>query len=183
MKSRRLWITLALVALALVAGVYNWQQQKAKAATPDVLTAPVERGTLEDAVLASGTIEATKLINVGAQVSGQVKRLYVQLGDTVKQGQLVAEIDSATQSNSVKDAEAQLAAAKATLASKQAFLSKAERDLAQQQALAQQGFIAQSALLLLLGIFWQISQKILHAQLFFLLFLEFLYTFSDFPPM
>lgn len=146
MKSRRLWITLALVALALVAGVYYWQQQKAKAATPDVLTAPVERGTLEDAVLASGTIEATKLINVGAQVSGQVKRLYVQLGDTVKQGQLVAEIDSATQSNSVKDAEAQLAAAKATLASKQATFSKAQRDLAQQQALAKQGFIAESAL-------------------------------------
>jgi macrolide-specific efflux system membrane fusion protein len=146
MKSRRLWIILAFVALALAAGVYYWQQQKAKAALPDVLTAPVARGTLEDAVLASGTIEATKLINVGAQVSGQVKRLYVKLGDSVKQGQLVAEIDSATQNNSVKDAEAQLAAAKAALASKQATFGKAERDLAQQQALAKQGFIAQSAL-------------------------------------
>lgn len=146
MKSRRFWFSLVCILLVIAAATYYWQQQKAKAALPDVLTAPVARGTLEDAVLASGTIEANKLINVGAQVSGQVKRLYVELGDRVKQGQLVAEIDSATQNNSVKDAQAQLAAAKATLASKQATLAKAQRDLAQQQTLAKQGFIAQSAL-------------------------------------
>ena len=147
MKTRRFWFALLALLLLAAVGSYFWKQAKQKSATPDLLTAAVERGTLEDAVLASGTIEATKLINVGAQVSGQVKRLYVKLGDTVKQGQLVAEIDSATQSNSVKDAQAQLAAAKAALASKQATAAKVERDLAQQQALAKQGFIAQSALL------------------------------------
>ena len=146
MKSRRLWFTLIAGLSLLAALLYYRSAQSQKQATPDVLTAPVERGTLEDAVLASGTIEAAKLINVGAQVSGQDKHLYVKLGDAVKLGQLVAEIDSATQSNAVKDAEAQLAAAKAALASKQASLAKAQRDLAQQQTLAKQGFIAQSAL-------------------------------------
>ena len=53
-------------------------------------------------MLATGTLDATKLISVGAQVSGQVKKMYVQLGDQVKQGQLIAQIDSTTQENSLK---------------------------------------------------------------------------------
>lgn len=146
MKTRRFWFALLALLLLAAVGSYFWKQAKQKNATPDVLTAAVERGTLEDAVLASGTIEATKLINVGAQVSGQVKRLYVKLGDTVKQGQLVAEIDSATQTNAVQDAQAQLAAAQANLAANLANLAKAKSDYQQQKELAQKGFIASSAL-------------------------------------
>ena len=141
-----LWWLLALVLLGAVFGVYKMQNAK-KNAAPEVLSAPVERGSLEDTVLASGVIQAFKLINVGAQVSGQVKRLHVKLGDKVSQGQLVAEIDSATQSNSLLDAQAALANAQAQRNAKQAQLVKAEADLQQQATLAKQGFIAESALL------------------------------------
>ena len=145
-RPKWLWWLFALVLLAVVFGVYKMQSAKKNAPT-EVLSAPVERGSLEDTVLASGVIQAFKLINVGAQVSGQVKRLHVKLGDTVSQGQLVAEIDSATQNNSLQDAQAALANAQAQKTSKQAQLAKAEADLRQQQVLAKQGFIAESALL------------------------------------
>ena len=51
-----------------------------------MVTAAVTRGDLEQTVLATGVLEPAKLINVGAQASGQVKKLYVELGDTVKAG-------------------------------------------------------------------------------------------------
>ena len=145
-RPRWLWWLFAIVVLAVGLGIY-WSQSAKKNVPTEILSAPVERGNLEDTVLASGVIQAFKLINVGAQVSGQVKRLHVKLGDTVSQGQLVAEIDSATQSNSLQDAEAALANAQAQKTSKQAQLAKAEADLRQQQVLAKQGFIAESALL------------------------------------
>ena len=145
-RPKWLWWLLALLLLAVAFGIYKMQSAKQNAPT-EVLSAPVERGSLEDTVLASGVIQAYKLINVGAQVSGQVKRLHVKLGDKVSQGQLVAEIDSATQSNSLLDAQAALANAQAQRNAKQAQLVKAEADLQQQAALAQQGFISESALL------------------------------------
>lgn len=145
-RPKWLWWLLALLLLAVAFGIYKMQSAKQNVPT-EVLSAPVERGSLEDTVLASGVIQAYKLINVGAQVSGQVKRLHVKLGDKVSQGQLVAEIDSATQSNSLLDAQAALANAQAQRNAKQAQLVKAEADLQQQAALAQQGFIAESALL------------------------------------
>ena len=75
---------------------------KPKEQQPQYITAEVTRGDIENNVLATGTLDATKLISVGAQVSGQVKKMYVQLGDQVKQGQLIAQIDSTTQENSLK---------------------------------------------------------------------------------
>ncbi len=146
MTRRNKTIILLLLALIALGSLGLWWSSRKTEPAADVLTAPVTRGSVEDSVLASGTIEATKMINVGAQVSGQVKRLHVELGDTVKQGQLVAEIDSDTQSNSVKDAQAQLANAQANLAVKEANLHKAKSDYQQQQALAAKGFIASSAL-------------------------------------
>ena len=57
------------------------------------ITAPVTRMDLEESVLATGILEAYKTVEVGAQVNGQLKTLHVALGDTVKKGQLLAEID------------------------------------------------------------------------------------------
>ncbi len=145
MRKKIGWL-LALAVVLAVAGYFYFKQSQSKKQTPDVLTTTVTRGDLEDSVLASGTIEASKMINVGAQVSGQVKRLYVALGDEVKQGQLVAEIDSATQKNAVQDAQAQLTAAKATLAAKQAALHRAQVDFQQQKNLADKGFVSSNAL-------------------------------------
>ncbi|SEK99993.1 membrane fusion protein, macrolide-specific efflux system [Roseateles sp. YR242] len=104
---------------------------------PQVTTAAVERGDLEESVLATGTINAFKLVSVGARATGEVKRLHVALGDKVKEGQLIAEIDALTQQNSLRDAQASLRSAEALLASRRATLAQAELTLKRQRALSE----------------------------------------------
>lgn len=87
---------------------------------PNYITAQVERGNLEKTVLADGQISAYKLVNVGAQVSGQINKLYVKLGDEVKMGDMIAEIDDLKQKNDLKQAEASLASLEAQRKAKEA---------------------------------------------------------------
>ncbi len=119
-----------LLALALLAG---WQLWGKAPAAPAVITADVVRGDIEDSVLAAGTLQAAKLINVGAQVSGQVKKLHVKLGDVVQQGQTIAEIDAATQQNNLKDAQAALGSAQAQKVAKQSALVLAQHNFDRQK--------------------------------------------------
>lgn len=105
---------------------------------PQYLTAPVIRKDVEDAVLATGSIEAYKLVSVGAQVSGQVKSLKVKLGDKVKAGELIAEIDSLTQQNTLRNAEAALQNTRAQLLAKQAGLKQAEQAYTRAKTLLEQ---------------------------------------------
>lgn len=93
---------------------------------PTFAVAEVTRANLEDSVLASGTIDAIERVSVGAQVSGQLKFLKVALGDRVKKGQLVAEIDDLTQQNDLRNAEAALQTRRAERAAKVAMLKQAE---------------------------------------------------------
>lgn len=95
-------------------------------AVPRFVTATATKGDLEDVVLATGTVQAFRQVSVGAQVSGQIKVLGVALGDVVKKGQPVAEIDSTTQQNNVRNAQAALENVQAQLASQQATLIQAE---------------------------------------------------------
>jgi membrane fusion protein, macrolide-specific efflux system len=89
-------------------------------------TAQAHIGDLEESVLASSTLEAFQQVSVGAQVSGQLKSLKVNLGDRVMQGQLVAEIDDMTQRNELRNAQAALATRKAEHRAKMAALKQAE---------------------------------------------------------
>lgn len=128
----RLFAILGVLALASW-GVYAKFIKKPPA--PEVITAEVERTSLEDTVLASGTIKSERDVNVGAQVSGQIKKLHVDLGDQVKQGQLLAEIDSTTQANTLRNAEAQVALLQAQLQAKEALYRQAEITFKRQQGL------------------------------------------------
>lgn len=125
-KTKKWWLLLA--GLALLAGGWYYAQQTWFAAAPAATyaTAAVTRGDVEKTVLASGTLEAVQQVNVGAQVSGQVKRLVVELGQNVKTGDLIAEIDSLTQQNALRNAEAALTTAKAELAAQKAGLVQAK---------------------------------------------------------
>ena len=105
----------------------------APAATPHLITATVTKADIEDTVLATGAIQASKLTNVGSQVSGQLKKLHVQVGDVVKKGQLVAEIDSTTQTNALRAAEETVASYKAQKAAKQSALILAQQNYERQK--------------------------------------------------
>ncbi|QLB58554.1 MacA family efflux pump subunit [Acinetobacter indicus] len=127
---------LALAALAIVALIAAaWFFLKPKQEQPQYITAAVSRGDIENSVLATGVLEATKMVSVGAQVSGQVKKMYVQLGDEVKQGQLIAQIDSVRQENDLKTAEASIKNQQAQLAVKNANLAKVDAEYKRQKAM------------------------------------------------
>lgn len=106
---------------------------------PRYITAEAQTRDLEQTVLADGTIEAYKQVSVGAQVSGQIKMLHVALGDNVRKGQLVAEIDDLTQQNALKDAEAALKNVQAQRASKQAALRNNQLAYERQQKIVTRG--------------------------------------------
>ncbi|EXJ48652.1 hlyD secretion family protein, partial [Vibrio parahaemolyticus VPTS-2010_2] len=105
MKLNKKWLVLCGL-LAIGAGGYHYLQRP-EPISP-YATEVVRKGNIEKAVLANGMLQASKLVNVGAQVSGQIQRLAVNLGDEIKQGDLIAQIDSLTQQNSLKEAQASL---------------------------------------------------------------------------
>ncbi len=114
------WI--AIVVVIVVAIVVFVRRPFGAAPAPQVTTTAAVKADIDDTVLATGTIEAAKLVSVGAQVTGVLTRLHVALGDRVAQGQLIAEIDSSTQQNELRKAEAGVLSVRAQRTSKQALL-------------------------------------------------------------
>jgi membrane fusion protein, macrolide-specific efflux system len=134
-RSWRFWAVVTTVALL---SFWAWKKSSGAAPSAQVITAPVERVDLEDTVLASGTIEAAKQVSVGAQVSGQIKKLHVRLGDTVAQGQLIAEIDATNQSNTLRSTQAQVTSLMAQQGAKRAALRQAQLSFERQKQLLAQ---------------------------------------------
>ena len=109
-------------------------------------TALVRLGTVEETVLASGTMEAKQLVSVGARISGQIETLAVALGDEVEKGDLIAKIDSQDQQNAVLTAKANLANIKAQIAAKNASLVKAKLTLDRQVKLTTSDYVSKEDL-------------------------------------
>lgn len=126
-KSRSKFKRYVLIAAILLLLVFGARAAFFSAPPPPTFAvADVSRADLEDSVLASGTIDAIERVSVGAQATGQLKSLKVELGDRVKKGQLVAEIDDLTQQNELRNAEAALQTRRAERAAKVATLKQAE---------------------------------------------------------
>lgn len=126
-KSRSTFKRYSLIAVFLLLVVFGVRAAFFSAPPPPTFAvAEVTRAHLEDSVLASGTIDAVERVSVGAQATGQLKSLKVALGDRVKKGQLVAEIDDMTQQNELRNAEAALQTRRAERAAKVAMLKQAE---------------------------------------------------------
>lgn len=132
LKIKPLNIFFIVAAIAIVA-FFGWRMLKPKQEKPQYITAQAEKGDIEDTVLATGTLQAKQLVSVGAQVSGQVKKMYVQLGDQVKQGQLIAQIDSVRQENDLRNQQAAIDNLEAQKASRGASLGEAELNFKRQK--------------------------------------------------
>lgn len=116
---RKSFYTLILVVLILlVAAAYGVHSMMSGTAAPLVSQA-IGRGDIEKTVLATGILKPSAQVNVGAQVNGQLKKLYVRAGDRVTKGQLLAEIDPTLQQSELRKSEAELDSA---VAQKQASL-------------------------------------------------------------
>ena len=119
-KRFRSTLAWGIVLIALCGlGAWYWFSPT-EAATARYLTTSVSRGDVQTTVLATGTLKPSRWVAVGAQVSGQVESLKVALGDHVSAGDVVAEIDSVTQENDLRSAEASLQDIRAQLQEKQA---------------------------------------------------------------
>ncbi len=116
----------AITLIALLGGAVAAKKYFFTPPKTTYIAAPVARMDLEESVLASGILKAFKTVAVGAQVNGQLKTLHVALGDTVRKGQLLAEIDPVLPQYALQDAEAQVENLQAQKRSKQAQLRQYE---------------------------------------------------------
>lgn len=100
----------ATALLALLAGVIAFQQLGQSSKVPRYLTAKAIRADVVSSVMTTGSLQASRQVDVGARVSGQLQSLKVQLGDRVAKGQLLAEIDPVLSQNALLSARASLSA-------------------------------------------------------------------------
>ena len=139
-KKRYLLLVLAL----LIAGIWLWRTLNAP--LPQYQTMIVRKGDLAQSVLATGKLDALRKVDVGAQVSGQLKTLSVSIGDKVKKEQLLGVIDPEQAENQIKEVEATLMELRAQRRQAAAELKLAQVTLARQRRLAQTQAVSQQDL-------------------------------------
>lgn len=122
-------ILLCVGAVALYVGFLK-KDDKAQLATQSIT-----RINIDQSIEAVGEVYAKEQVDVGAQVSGQITKLYVQIGDKVKAGDLIAQIDKDKQQNDLDITKAQLASTKANLESKKVALEIASSQYQREQKL------------------------------------------------
>ncbi|MDP5057777.1 MAG: efflux RND transporter periplasmic adaptor subunit [Marinomonas hwangdonensis] len=128
----------------LVAGWWIYQDNQSQAVA--WITDTVKTGTIEITIPATGTLEPFNYVDVGAQVSGQIKTLHVSEGDVVKKGQLLAEIDATVFETEVKESRASLQNQKAQLDQLVAQLNLAQSRFERDQRLHARGAVSDDSL-------------------------------------
>jgi membrane fusion protein, macrolide-specific efflux system len=137
----------AVAIAAMLTGGWYWYARSAQDADQSVLRPiAVTRGTIEEVVTSQGKLEAKQYVDVGTQVSGQLKKIHVEIGDAVTKGQLVAEIDPRVYQAQVEANEAKIKSLEAQLNQQKAEASLAEENLKRNQSLIAADAISRQAL-------------------------------------
>jgi HlyD family secretion protein len=136
----------ALVVLGLAAAGAFWWKARDAAEAPKYRTAKVERGPITASVSATGTLNPVVSVQVGTQVSGQIKELFADFNSQVKRGQLVARIDPETFEYRVRQAQADAEAARSALGRAQVNQLNAQRELARSKELVARNFVSPAEL-------------------------------------
>ena len=139
---------LALITLA-ACGYLAWRSFGTAGDAPKYKLAKAEIGPLTSIVSSTGTLNPVVSVQVGSQVSGQIKELYVDFNSPVRAGQLIARIDPETFQLRVRQAEADLESTRASVAVQKAEVARvtatlmdAQRDLERKKMLVEKGFIS-----------------------------------------
>ncbi|MBZ7929530.1 efflux RND transporter periplasmic adaptor subunit [Campylobacter sp. LH-2024] len=131
MKKKIIFIIIFLIVI--ISGVYYWFFYNTEKVT--YLTQKIQRENISQSIEAIGKVYAKDQVDVGAQVSGQIVKRYVDVGSRVKQGDLIAQIDKDKQQNDLDITKAQLQSAKANLESKKIALDIALRQYEREKKL------------------------------------------------
>lgn len=134
-KRTSLWLVLGAVVL-LSAGLGYWQSRKTASAVPAFVTEVASKGQLTLTVSANGTLQPTRSVNIGSELSGTVQRVLVDVNDKVKAGQVMVELDAAKFKDQVQRSRASLAATQALLAQNVATVKEAQATLARFEEVA-----------------------------------------------
>lgn len=139
MKLDSRWVMLGcgLALAAAMAGFWVVMDSPSPHARLPVET--IGTGDIEKVVLVTGILKPAVQVNVGAQVNGQLRKLYVRQGERVKKGQLLAEIDPTLQESELRNSKAQLASARAQKLSAQATLLRYRQELDRQRMMQRDG--------------------------------------------
>ena len=133
--ARRWWqnptVWIGAVAIAGAAGGYLfWQNQKAANAKPVYVSQVVQRGNLSITVAANGTLQPTRTVNIGSELSGTVRSVLVDVNDAVKKGQVLVELDPDKLNAQLDRSKASVLSAQARLQQSQATLKEARSSFA-----------------------------------------------------
>jgi HlyD family secretion protein len=144
-KKRFPWGWMALVLLVVAGGAAVWWRMKGtKPAQIRYVTARLTMGEVVESIEATGTVQPLLQVQVGAQASGRVLRVHTDFNQTVREGQLLAELDPDPFQTRVNESRAAEASARASLARARADLLIRERDLARARDLRTRGLNAQA---------------------------------------
>ncbi len=147
MPTRRRFVPLIVFALVLALGTFAWWKfAKSPSQDGPAATAVATIGTIENTVSALGKIGPKTYVDVGAQLSGQLEKLHVDVGDRVEQGQLLAEIDPRIYESRVAGDRARVDSLTAQLAERNANLELARATHARNQALAERKLVSSDVL-------------------------------------
>ena len=146
-KTKRNKLIGILAVAAIAAGGWYWYSGAAQDPQRETLRPmAVTRGTIEEVVTAQGKLEPKQYVDVGTQVSGQLKKINVDIGDTVTKGQLLAQIDPRVYQAQVEAGEAKLNSLRAQLNEQKAQAVLAEQNLKRNQNLIAVNAVSQQAL-------------------------------------
>lgn len=129
------WIIVALLLLCGL-GFYLWQANAERNAAPVYVTEPASKGNLTLTVAANGTIQPTRSVSIGSELSGTVLRVLVDVNDQIKKGQVLVELDTAKLNDQVARSRAALAAAHARVAQAVATVKEAQGNLGRLEEVA-----------------------------------------------
>jgi HlyD family secretion protein len=134
---RQRWVWAVVLVLALLAGggLY-WKARQPAQNAPNYVTEPLHKGSLTLKVSANGTLQPTRSVSIGSELSGTVKVVRVDVNDRVKKGQVLVELDTDKLQDQVQGARAALAAAQAQLALNSATVKEAQANLARMEEVA-----------------------------------------------
>ena len=143
LKNKKILIAAGVVLVVIIIAIFIFTR---KGNGPEFRTDPVTKGTIQQTVTATGSVNAVTTVLVGTQVSGTIKTLYVDFNSRVKKGQLIAQIDPSTFESQEQQAQANLLSAQANMEKADAGLADSKRTFDRNKELFAKNLIPRSDL-------------------------------------